>query len=430
MTRVRTKGGTLPGTWSFYDVNPPAPGEVLRGTYSVGEIFRDEQQITDVPHPGYKKQVHEGVIVNSPCMIDDYSSECTPTNVVLGPAGSWGQRRYSGYLISHFAQANNMGTPIWFDLDVYNAKQHVVNEAYAKAYSSDAQIITSAAELSKTVAMIRRPLATASKMLWHMISYRDKLVRGRWKRVKRDRVIPPAHIVEKAAADTWLEYRMGWKPLLYDIENIVTASNKLADSFTKSTQWKTYRANKTLSWAGNDTYAPLVPGLSSCTVERSLNYIKKISAGVLTEENLFSGESRAFHRPFGMDLRDLAPSFWELVPLSFVVDRFVDVSTWIQAISPRPGVNILASWQSTVTFTTHQHTIKDMYIGPIVADGKTFNLHAAAGSYHHFSRRLDRRVDVTPSIIPTWNPRGLSLNQHADHAALIAQSLGGFIKRK
>jgi hypothetical protein len=65
-------------------------------------------------------------------------------------------------------------------------------------------------------------------------------------------------------------------------------------------------------------------------------------------------------RMLGLRDQDIPVTVWELVPWSFVVDWFVNVGDWIQAVTPNPSVTVKGSWTTTIVRTRDE-------VGPIRA---------------------------------------------------------------
>jgi hypothetical protein len=65
-----------------------------------------------------------------------------------------------------------------------------------------------------------------------------------------------------------------------------------------------------------------------------------VNAGVLYG---FTAEQSA-QSYWGMNMAQLPSALWELTPLSFVSDWFLNIGQYIAAISPVPGASQLAGW--------------------------------------------------------------------------------------
>lgn len=68
----------------------------------------------------------------------------------------------------------------------------------------------------------------------------------------------------------------------------------------------------------------------------------KVRAGVLYEH-------RHSYDTFGLNVTQIPIAAWEIIPYSFVVDWFVNVSDFISALVPKAGVHVLSSWTTVET---------------------------------------------------------------------------------
>jgi hypothetical protein len=202
--------------------------------------------------------------------------------------------------------------PLASSSSLASARNEAVTAALAGVQKPDMQGLVSLAEIGKTVAMLSNP----------MRGIRELLLKGS-RKGKGD--------TYQRLQDSYLEYRYGWRPLMYDVESIVKALHH------KYNQRLTSRATRTASDS-----ASLVTSGSSGGVSISLNvstsYEYTVRAGVLYEHTLASDNA------WGTRLSDIPSAAWELVPFSFVVDWFVNVGDYISALTPKAGVNTLGSW--------------------------------------------------------------------------------------
>jgi hypothetical protein len=150
----------------------------------------------------------------------------------------------------------------------------------------------------------------------------------------------------------YMEIRYAIRPLMYDCKGIVDALTREPNSKPKR---QTFRGSTTYS-DGDTDYGerPLVmntnKGIFSATCHETSKWSRDIivRAGVLTELQ----ESSQLNI---WGLTQPIESAWELVPFSFIVDWFFNVSDVLGSWSPDYGFHTLASWY-TVTMTEYQYT--------------------------------------------------------------------------
>jgi hypothetical protein len=222
-----------------------------------------------------------------------------------------------------------------------------------------------------------------------------------------------------AATSAWLEYRLGWKPLLYDIQNMMNAYLERCDDNYENVR-EVSRSSEQVTWEGNSTSTVVPTGLTTCRVNGVFSRVVDVSSGVLYElrdDSFFDAQRRRL----GMRLSDLPATAWELVPLSFVVDRFVNVGEWLNAVTPKPGVTLLGSWTKTKTFIKNTSVIADASIYVGTSPATTYR--AAGGSYTEEIQTTVRTANPSLPLSPVLVERPLTFQQYVDHAALIVARL-------
>lgn len=414
--RTRKRGSSSTGKVISWDGAPPYPVGV-EWTASTRTTDSDEAIIIDTKHPDWLASKGKKIVLGN-VYIDRVNLRSTPGLAVFPPqsngGSTWTGRMYEGHICSRAMDDSDI-TPAWYIADVATAEKQVVNKAFAKAYGSTATVLVTAAEMQKTIGMVKEPFGKARNLLGLMTRrYRNLLSRG----LK----------AAEAAGQAWLEYRLGWKPILYDLENIGKAVAKQLTT-VDFTHYATYRSSISLEWGGaKEIVSNLLPPAAT-----RVGHIKKvrhkISAGVILKENLFDESSNPWQKTFGMQLHDVAPAVWELIPYSFIVDRFLEVQTWLKAIQPRPNTSVAGSWQTTVRNAESEYRTLEMSmsVGPLPPPwGRTFLLKAYPGDTAVGTRFTMNRVNGTsPTIAPVFSTSALDLHQHLDHAALILGQIVG-----
>lgn len=167
------------------------------------------------------------------------------------------------------------------------------------------------AELAETLHQIRHPAQALRKGL-------DDYLRALKKRRKGSLAAR-----RRALAGTWLEYSFGWAPLVNDIRD---GAKALAENFTYLS-----RASKRISASGESKLGlPLVSfdthngsGSIVSLLQRTgqiaqVRYIGAISSDAVSPQYMSA-------KNLGLTFSDLAPTIWEVIPWSFVVDYFTNV---------------------------------------------------------------------------------------------------------
>lgn len=129
----------------------------------------------------------------------------------------------------------------------------------------------------------------------------------------------------KSAADQWLEFRYGIRPLVSSIDAVM---KNLKDN-TRSSQRHTTRQSGTISRSLNDTFVTTNTYWSHAyfTVERQRTESLTVRAMSIDEAiNDWSWN-------LGLTSKSLLTLPWELIPYSFVADWFVNAGSFIGALS-------------------------------------------------------------------------------------------------
>lgn len=220
------------------------------------------------------------------------------------------------------------------------------------------------------------------------------------------------------SSNFWLTYRFGVKPLLQDIRNLLNMDfDKLSDPGTLLSHGKA-GGKKVQSIVANSvsTIDYFEVPFRDTIVEKfrhnaTVAYTRKHGGGV-----------EAFLSAFGLNWWQIPKILWELVPCSFVVDRFVDVGTWLSNIRPDPHVKVLdscvsASYRKTRTREATGLRYKS-YIGRV--DWSKSYVPMLKVFMSSYTRETGW---ASTPILPSINPRLLKLEQQIDHATLIWQRL-------
>lgn len=219
----------------------------------------------------------------------------------------------------------------------------------------------------------------------------------------------------KTAGEAWLQYRYAWTPLILDIQEGLKASSefeKKGKTFTnrvgskfefKVTGYPLNPYNSKLQWGGRQ--AGERKGHFGCGVYYHI-----------TDSSLSALGS----------LMDVPTTVWDMVPYSFVVDWFVDISTYLDLRNATLGTSFTSGWASIYYTQTCYQTDKEINWSPSVL---TWNLSASGSKTvydnFHFLPRAD--VYFKRTVLTTFPPPKLdyplktSLIHGIDSFFLLAQ---------
>lgn len=216
-------------------------------------------------------------------------------------------------------------------------KTRVVNAAVAKFYQEAWSALRQfqggvfLGELRETLNMIRHP----AKSIRRLVDVYSSDVRRRIKRVRRGRPsTSPVYISDanKVASDTWLEYSFGLRPLMSDVKSGAEALARLA---LEPHEYKKVHVET------DETYSVLpnppfyIRNIATFTQYR---FSRRRESGYSC---WITGEVKcAVANPYlmrkevlGFSPGDFAPTIYELIPYSFLVDYFSNIGDVIAAWS-------------------------------------------------------------------------------------------------
>lgn len=229
--------------------------------------------------------------------------------------------------------------------DTYLAWQRKAN-----AELTTSRGIVTLGELRETIHAIRHPLQSLKSGISDYLNAVPSRASARIGRVGARSTKKRARAVAQAISGTYLEYANGWAPLISDVD---ATARTLAEHFTKvGVQYR--RVEATLS-ADNINSSKQVTafettGDPSCEWRRFQLVKRKSSCKIVGEVVVRSdGSPGSLSQAAGFDLSQFIPSIWELIPLSYVADYFVNIGDILEGMSFCSGNR---AWWSRTTLNT------------------------------------------------------------------------------
>jgi len=189
----------------------------------------------------------------------------------------------------------------------------------------------------------------------------------------------------KFAANKWLEYQYGWKPLMSDIAD---SQQKVHEVLLKDY----------ILIGSKSTSAENVDSSDGSTGRRVLK--SKISVKTQIKAKI---SNPALHSISSWGLINPVSIAWELVPFSFVVDWFMPVGNTLNAASAGVGLTFLGGSRMTKYLAEYAWTGSSLsgagatVISPGLVVGKTYDVQRDI--YHEFPR-AKFYADTTPFSTP------------------------------
>jgi hypothetical protein len=215
-------------------------------------------------------------------------------------------------------------------------------------------------ELRESLQMIRRPAASLQKSFGAYMTKIDKnlgrigrlppstrFVRdglGNWQPIGKN--ANRTESVRKMLADTWLEYSFGWSPLVSDIKSGAIALARFGTDIRRDHVSAVGVHENVTSDATN--ILATAPGIVSLhwTDRHQIRVSYKV--GLQASMNVPSGTPDRLIELCGFSWQNFAPTVWELLPWSFLVDYFVNINSVLEAYTTDTA-NV--TWASKFTKT-------------------------------------------------------------------------------
>lgn len=413
-TRLRTQDGQVRTTWGYViDTHRGFPDNVhtdstssLTASGKIGSI----STCRDNNNPRFADFQRAGAIVMSNVniarstrdyVVTDY--EWTVPELVPG--------KYTRG-VGDFAAAAGEGAAEPYFVDLKNDRMAMGDialiKAYAKMNASPLLIGETVSDLSETVSMLRRPFGKSRDLIRRMTKYRDTMTRK-----------TTASLI-KATSNAWLEFRYGWQPLILDAEQIVERAGEIRQKVERLRL--VARAGVTDSKTISKKFSGIPIGGDSVVSGEARSVLDiRASAGVMYEilNRTSQQEVDAF---YGQRTRDLLPTFWETIPYSFVVDWFVGIGDWLQAVTPDPEITVRGNWVTRVTNYTKE-LIGGSYVKTYQTVPTVISSTATWGGSTRKTFDYTRDCNVPLPPHPMMTTQTLSSLHAADAMALEANSI-------
>lgn len=354
----------------------------IRGAFKVTAYERDKVHVQCTPAGSVQWQAPDGSL---------YTHQYTASGPLLGK---------NAVNLNHFFA----GAP--------NHTELALTKAYAKIASNRLDLAVEFGELGETLNLIRKPYRNVGKILK---KFDENLVR--WsKGAKASKKQPTLKEYVDSVSGTWLETRFGLMPALRSLQSMVDEYRRKVKRFNAAKIHRAVGSVKTKGTYENTNTVDYAYYASYATTES--NWKQKTRA--CCYYRLAKPLSRASE--WGLGVSDLPPSFWELLPWSFVVDRFLNIGDYLRSHCIQPEVQLLGNTvgvkqEAALTVSARFHPISDG------AKPNTFAPGTCSATRERYVRVINVPVPTTPSVT---NLSTLTNALHiADHIALTQSLLSG-----
>lgn len=422
----------------------------------VGPVSWHDENMSDVVTPQFRRRRDSGEIIINPMIsarsdvtcqaafsgtftIEYYhnvtgqrfvASQDTVSVSAVGP-----HRHFPGYT-SLAARVQGIGSSgvlgSFGPATIDSIQSQVLARASARAADSDALALVTIAELSKTADMLGQ-FATRTAQMCKSLEQAPSAVRGQmtsflkfyslrypkaslaqWRSFLRRHVKgSPRKSAQAFIALTgqWLLYRYGVMATYYDLVSWVDAHNSVGSS----------RRARYVSELSDSYDSGLIQSVLDTTwtmnyTQRRLKRVSRISSGVIVGIDLDVSHIES------LGALNILSSGWELVPFSFVIDWFADVSTRLAAVEGKILRPVLGSWTVSRHLLSEYNSFERVAKPP--ADDGVSRRSCVVSQYTHLNdvcELVTRIANPQLSVMPQLRVN-LNWKRIVDSAALLSQS--------
>lgn len=403
-------------TSTYYQLKPDGT-KVSQSSSSWNNSGTDgmRRSMRDFVTPDFAKRVGEGEIINNPMVSkrelrawrgDFCQVEATYT--------ANGYRTHQHWTNWGQSVSSHLGLPSLQDL-----KLESINHAWAGVNAPTWAAGVDLGEFGETVALLMNPMRESIRIL------SEQLTDSRRQRGNRRRQTVN---LAPAAATFYLAYHLGLAPLFGSINDLLKLLRK--EFLERHTSRSTARREDRVTEPFNTT--PFTAGgqvhnwHGTKVTERSA----VCRAGVLyvPRPNTpadFGPWEFEHAGDFGLSKYDFLPTVWELIPFSFIVDRFINIGDFLRAMTAYLTVRPLASWCVTKAITT-THIDWDRISATPQAGYTAFNVIPPSSSSVLTTWDCERIVSTNPGLV--FSTRDIKLPQkilqNLDYLSLLTLAFG------
>jgi hypothetical protein len=385
---TRTRSRSDPGTEQFvshhadYYLQPSgASNGSADWTYGPYQGNAFNHTIEDVYHPKFQTRINKGHIVNSP--VNKIKTDVDVINGHYEAVSSEGHSHhfFDGPLIEHFSGIPALSASE-IEQDIPDYITAVKQEVIANVDPSEFALGEDVGELLFGLKNLRKHANNFNRLGDNFVKFVNKYEAKGLSRAE-------------ALAKAWVNYRFVVSPL---VRSIWDSSVGLAADPIPRPPRLTARAFRVIQ--DNHTDKPNVgPAYFDCTDSYSDDL--QVRASIL-----YTGFNpiRDWQQRLGLRSKDIPVTAWNLIPLSFMVDRVVDVSQSIRGLT-----NLLSP---SLIFLASSYVIKHDRSVIRTAVVSNVDEHDRSGEFGSYTIRQSRyiRVPYNPSlrdVIPAWHPAEL-----------------------
>lgn len=327
-SRTRTSGNLGTSEMRINFVNGGTSGLVETITFPDGQ-----STMSDVVTPNFRAKLRKGDIINNNCVlkVSDVQMASGSTHYKQ-KGGSSNPTEYTldGHVCDYRMRARGVG--YLGSGDDGASERRAKLKALANIDSTPYAFGEDIGELGSTFRLIRNPLTSISKLTR---SLRRAVKKKRKRRKDLGQVVRNDYYsLSRDIAEVYLQYQFAFSPLVRSVHSAIEAYHYKKPSFPTRLTARGFDS-------GTSEKSDSVK-VSNSLFTRSATSETQHHASILYEVR---NPVRGLTWRLGLRAKDLPTTAWQLMPLSFMVDRLIDVQSFSKAIINLgdPKVKILAA---------------------------------------------------------------------------------------
>lgn len=300
--------------------------------------------------------------------------------------------------------------------------QQALQKAHAKILQSDLSLGEDLGELRQTLQMLKDPFKSLLEFL-HRDNMRNlKRIKDLLEFLKTGAFGGKSGKgAARAAADTWLELRYGFRPLVMLVGDLVEQASKQANSLFDPNKIRSVRSKIEMEpfIEAKGTGMPVYISGGSSTTDFPGWYSHKTTVTLVGYAQV---QYRQENEMSVLQELGLTPSFWpeiawELTSLSFVWDWFISVGPWLGSLRVKPGITILGNTTAVKMVRRSRVDLERFQVDP-----GTYSPWFGSGTrtLRRYKRVVGTELPLTPKLRLN---AALDVNKLIDSLSLIFQRI-------
>jgi hypothetical protein len=303
------------------------------------------ESMTDVVTDNWRQLIRDGKIINNPCTYVKNEYQSTGGGIFdVTQNGKRYEARGDGSLSAFMAYL--LGYPNSFWGEPPDIPDSVVEWSKAQALGnvdlSPYAFGEDLGELRETALFLKNPTKTLNRLSILFARAVEKLKKKRGKFDALDHA--------KAVAEVWTEHRFAMLPLLRSMHDAVESV------FAEVSRPPRRTARGKGEWTDSKTtlYSPTYAYPFDSVGTTDVN----VRSGILYE---VSNPLNDWKYKYGLRFKNIPEVFWQLFPLSFMVDRVYNLSVALRGVNVflDPNVKILTAWTTIKSTKTRTRSFLD-----------------------------------------------------------------------